>query len=231
MITVVEPTFEIMTSAEGLVEHLERCGRTCYRSEDKITSESAEGFVRNICRNRHESVLEHAVMTVRILCSRACSHQLVRHRIGAYSQESMRFCDYAKSGLRVICPPSIGLPPGNYMAEDTTPAGVQVWKRCEVGWEYQPMSKRHRFWLWQMDAAYDEYLAEMKEGIPAGDARFVLPNATKTEVATTFNMRMWRHFFKTRCDKHAQWEIRGIAKGLLAEFTERLPCVFEDLKL
>ena len=231
MITVVEPTFEIMTSAEGLVEHLERCGRTCYKSEDLITPESAEGFVRNICRNRHESVLEHAVMTVRILCSRACSHQLVRHRIAAYSQESQRYCDYGKRGLQIICPPSIGVPPGSYTCEHNATDYWMVWrKQPKHGWEHWPGEWRKRYWLGNIDCCYNEYKVECKEGIPAGDARFVLPNATKTEVVSTYNLRMWRHVFRERSlNKHAQWEIRGIFSGILDEFTRLLPSVFGDL--
>ena len=239
MITIVKPNYywpeTTLAAFPRMVEHLERCGRICYKSEDLITEDSANKFVERICRNRHESVLEHCVATAIIVCSRACSHQLVRHRIAAYSQESQRYCDYGKksygekSSLSVICPPSIGIEPGDYTAENCEKVwangGWLVWKN---GKQWQGSTKDVQ-WLAQVDGAYSEYLAEVKEGVPPGDARFVLPNACKTELAVTFNLRQWRHYFRTRCDKHAQWEIRGIATAILTDLTERLPSVFEDI--
>ena len=230
MITIVKPNYYWPETTEAafprMVEHLERCGRICYKSEDLITDDSANKFVERICRNRHESVLEHCVATAIIVCSRACSHQLVRHRIAAYSQESQRYCDYGKkSSLSVICPPSIGIEPGDYTAEHFGNAGWIVWKDG-VRWDGTVKQEQ---WILQVDCAYSEYLAEVKEGIPPGDARFVLPNACKTEVATTYNLRQWRHFFRTRCSPKAQWEIRGIATAILTDMAERLPAVFQDL--
>jgi thymidylate synthase (FAD) len=142
------------------------------------------------------------------------------------SQESQRWCDYGKRGLRVICPSRIGLEPGSYTAECFENCGWLVWRDGEI-WE--PTTEQQRQWIVLIDSAYSGYLAERKEGIPPEDARYVLPNATKTEVATTFNLRQWRHFFRVRCDKHAQWEIREIAKALLVSFAEAIPSVFEDL--
>jgi len=230
MIEIVNPGWKILTETDGLVQHIERCGRTCYKSEDRITDTSAERFVRTICRNRHESVLEHGIVTVIIVCSRSCSHQLVRHRIAAYSQESQRYCDYGKRGLRVICPTRIGLTPGGYFFEDS---------RLNLGWfKYRdgPIlpdkieDRRQVDWLATVGNCYSEYLAEREDGVPPEDARYVLPNATKTEIATTFNLRQWRHVFRERgLNRHAQWEIRGIFSTLLEEFQRRMPSVFEDL--
>jgi thymidylate synthase (FAD) len=102
-----------------------------------------------------------------------------------------------------------------------------IWKDDEL-WE--PGTEQQRQWVVLIDAAYSEYLAERKEGIPPEDARYVLPNATKTEVATTFNLRQWRHVFRERAlNKHAQWEIRGIFSGLLEEFQQMMPSVFDDM--
>jgi thymidylate synthase (FAD) len=232
MITIIEPHYYWPETTEAafprMVEHLERCGRICYKSEDLITEDSANKFVEKICRNRHESVLEHCVATAIVVCSRACSHQLVRHRIAAYSQESQRFCDYGKkSSLQVICPPSIGIEPGDYGAEHFENIGLLVCKNSKA-WKG---STKQEQWIWQVDGAYSEYLAEVKEGIPPGDARFVLPNACKTELAVTFNLRQWRHVFQERAlNKHAQWEIRGIFSAILEDLKVRLPAVFSDLE-
>lgn len=219
LIEVIKPSWEILTNTEGLVQHIERCGRTCYRSEDRITDTSAERFVRTICRNNHESVLEHASITVRIICDRACSHQLVRHRIASYSQESQRYCDYSKRGLQVICPPSIGIPVGVYEYGYDTLHGK---------WG-EKVSRIQGDWLSTVLGCYSTYKSLREAKIPPEDARSVLPNATKTEVVTTFNLRQWRHVFVERAlNSAAQWQIREIMQSLLVEFRNRLPAIFED---
>jgi thymidylate synthase (FAD) len=198
-----------------MMKHVEWCGRVCYHSEDRITEDSAGRFVEKICRNNHESVLEHGNLTARIWCSRTASHQLVRHRIAAYSQESMRYCNYKKLGLRVICPPSIGVPPGSYVRKDYRP----------------PLTSQQCRWVTKAHRDYDEYLLELEEGIPPEDARFVLPNATRTELATTFNLRMWRHVIQDRgLNPRAQWEIKGIFHSIYLDLKQRLPSIFGDLE-
>ena len=218
MITICEPGWEWTPLAETtiplMMKHIEECGRVCYRSEDRITDGSAAKFVEKICRNHHESVLEHGTLTARIWCSRAASHQLVRHRLAAYSMESMRYCNYGKLGLKVICPPSIGLKPGGYNLNLTDGMNNRAWR-----------------WLWAVHGCYDEYLDELDDGIPPEDARFVLPNATRTELATTFNLRMWRHVILDRgLNPRAQWEIRQIFHSIYTDLKLRLPSIFGDLE-
>jgi len=219
MITIIEPSWSWLPLSEDIIaripEHIEQCGRVCYKSEGYITEGSADRFVRKRCRDRHESVLEHASLTAHIVCSRAASHQLVRHRIAAYSQESMRYVNYGKCpSLRVICPPSIGLPPGEYPE-----------------WDHPKLATRRQAnWLNTIHYCYQEYLDELKDGIRPEDARFVLPNASKTEVVATYNLRMWRHVICERgLNKHAQWEIRGIFSEIFDNLATRIPCVFDDL--
>ena len=230
MITVVSPGFKIMTPLTGLVELVEQAGRVCYKSEDRIAPGTAEQFVNRIVTSGHESVLEHASVTVRIIGSRAMSHQLIRHRIGAVSQESMRYCNYGRQySLKVICPPSIGLAPSDYTITYFEVGGNDGWFVEKNGNPWEDGSTQQLRWLELTNATYKEYLTELEEGAKPEDARFILPNATKTEVVTTFNLRQWRHVFKMRCDSHAQWEIRAIMKGILAEFASAMPCVFNDL--
>lgn len=224
MITVVKPHFfwpeTSLKMFPFLMEHIERAGRTCYKSEDKITDDSAERFVEMICKSGHHSVLEHFSITAIVICSRSCSHQLVRHRIAAYSQESQRYCNYGKKdSLQVICPPSIGLEPGDYTTDDFG----DVWRNRELC----SVSTKQAKWVFQVDNAYAEYLNELASVKPE-DARYVLPNATKTELAVTYNVRQWKHFFKMRCASKAQWEIRGIANLILADLKSRFPSVFEE---
>lgn len=219
MITVIKPNWEWMPLSEWkmdkIVKHLEECGRNCYKSEARITDNSADKFVRKICRNHHLSVLEHECLTARIVCSRACSHQLVRHRIGSYSQASMRYINYDKRGLKVICPPSIGIPPGEYSK-----------------WHYyNDLSKRQNEWVNVLDSAYWEYKKALEDKVRPEDARFLLPHATETSVVVTYNMSMWRHVIEERgLNKHAQWEIRDIFYDIYSQLKQRLPAVFEDLE-
>jgi len=226
MLTVVEPHATIESSFEGIMLLLERAGRTCYRSEDKIGDDTAERFIRGIIKRGHESVIEHASVSVKIVCDRSCSHQLVRHRIAAYSQESQRYCDYGKKGCEVICPPDIGVKPGTYWMDYFENAGDLVFDSDGT----VAMSFVQTGWLGTVSQCYDSYLQLRKSGIKPEDARSVLPNAVKTEVFSTFNLRQWRHIFKERAlNNHAQWQIRNIFRGLLDQFAQELPAIFGDL--
>ena len=186
----------VTPDAEKLIE---LAGRTAYKSFDKITDESAGEFIRRIIKNGHESVLEHAVASFRIKgISRACSHQLVRHRLASYTQSSQRFVD--ETGATYVVPPSI----------------QNNEKVRALYWNY----------LHNVEAMYN-LLKQV--GIPNEDARFVLPNATATEIVMTANFREWRHFFLTRGDPHAQWEIRALACAIFRQFQEFAPSVVDDL--
>ena len=105
---IIQPSVEILTPLDGdyILKFLEMCGRVCYKSEDKIAEGSAEKFVRALIKSGHESVIEHYSITVKVVCSRAISHQIVRHRIGSYSQESQRYVSY-KDGIEVIERPGL----------------------------------------------------------------------------------------------------------------------------
>lgn len=229
MIEIVQPHVTIESSFEGIMPLLERAGRVCYRSEDKIGDDTADGFIRGIIRRGHESVIEHASVSVRIICDRSCSHQLVRHRLAAYSQESQRYCDYGKKGCQVICPPDIGLPTGTYsMVNLGGDAGWQIW--FDKGLILTKPNLVQRTWLRSVHTAYEDYMDLRTAKIKPEDARSVLPNAVKTEVFSTFNLRVWRHIFKERAlNSHAQWQIRGIFRDLLDKFAKELPAVFGDL--
>lgn len=211
-IKIITPHSVVLTpraEIEDFPRRLEIAGRTCYKSEDKITVDSNKAFVKKIRNSGHHSVLEHCVITVKIVGDRSMSHQLVRHRLAAYSQESMRYCDYgrAKFGeeLQVVCPPKIQQEGENRVDK------FALWDRC-------------------MEACYRAYLDLRKMGVPAEDARSVLPQATKTEVVTTYNVRQWRHVFEHRAlNPKAQWQIRWLMLGILDTLAEAAPILFGDL--
>ena len=223
-IEVIEPKIRFITSLEGGEQHIERCGRVCYKSEDRINDDSAEKFVSKICRNHHESVLEHMQATAIIVCSRSASHQLVRHRLGAYSQESQRYVNYAKKGYQIIAPPWLELEPKTYELEMSHEG--MVFSSLNPG-DFSPDAS---LFMRTCGEAFYSYERLLENGRPE-DARYVLPNACKTELAVTYNMRVWRHVIRERAlNKHAQWEIRGIFTRAYDILKFNIPSVFEDLE-
>ena len=199
---IIQPSVEVEEfDAMKMLCKIEQAGRTCYKSEAKITPDSTEKFIRNIIKRGHESVLEHEKISVRIICDRAVTHELVRHRIASYSQESTRYVDYAKE-LEVIEP--------CFWKNDL--AKMEIWKTA-----MEDCEKRYQ--------ALRGLLATPQE------ARTILPNSLKTEIVVTMNLRAWRNFFQLRCDKAAHPQIREIAFMILREFVAMLPVVFDDIIL
>lgn len=190
---IVSPGFEILTpvDSEAILKHIELCGRTCYKSEKKITDESCRTFVQSIIKRGHEAVLEHFNITVKFICDRGVSHEIVRHRLASYCQESTRYCNYSKddfSGEITVVEPF-------YLQPDTL--AYNAWKEaCE--------------------AAEAAYFSLLDWGCTPQEARAVLPNSLKTEVVMTANLREWRHFFKLRCSPAAHPQMREVATPLLA---------------
>lgn len=128
------PSYEILDDIDGsrILKRIELAGRTCYKSEHRITEDSARRFVYNrILVDGHYSILRHEKVTVKIVCNRAVSHQLVRHGLAHFSQESQRYCDYGKKGLAFIIPHWAGIEPGEYdfaYRRDTPTANSCSWK-------------------------------------------------------------------------------------------------------
>lgn len=203
---IVSPGFEILTpvDSEAILKHIELCGRTCYKSEKKITDESCRTFVQSIIKRGHEAVLEHFNITVKFICDRGVSHEIVRHRLASYCQESTRYCNYSKddfSGEITVVEPF-------YLQPDTL--AYNAWKKaCE--------------------AAEAAYFSLLDWGCTPQEARAVLPNSLKTEVVMTANLREWRHFFKLRCAPAAHPQMREVATPLLATMQKKLPIVFDDI--
>lgn len=205
---IIEPSVEIMTPINGeeILKQIERAGRTCYKSEEKITADSARKFVENILKRGHEAVLEHASFTVKFVCDRGISHEIVRHRLAAYCQESTRYCNYSK---------------------DKFGKEITVIKPCF--WE--DGSQEMNAWVWYMEDAEVAYFNLLKMGATPQEARSVLPNSLKTEVVMTANIREWRHFFKLRCSAAAHPQIRQVANMLLRICKDQIPIVFDDIPL
>lgn len=203
---IISPEFEIydFIDMRQFLTNLERYGRTCYHSEDKITEGSAVVFLRKILASGHESVIEHEKVTVKIICDRGVSHEIVRHRIASYSQESTRYCNYSN----------------NKFGNELTFIKPFFWENDK---------EKYNIWLTAMQVAEDNYMNLLELGAKPEEARSVLPNSIKTEIVVTMNLREWRHFFKLRTSLRAHPQMRQVAIPLLEEFKTRIPIIFDDI--
>lgn len=201
---IVEPSVELMFITPNAAQLLETAGRVCYKSEDKITDDSAEKFVAMIDKRGHHSVIEHAYATFRIITDRGITHEVVRHRLASYSQESTRYCNYAKSKfgneITVIAPTGIceGNPDGSW----------EVWTAAVVH-------------------AEQLYFKLLDCGHPPQIARSVLPNCLKTEIVMTANFREWLHFLKLRTSEAAHPDMRRVAMQIGSILASECPTVFK----
>ena len=214
---LVKPSHEILTQINGkeILKKIEAAGRTCYKSETLITEDSAIEFVGKILARGHHSVIEHENISVRIICDRGVTHEIVRHRLAAYSQESTRYCNY-KGGVAFVIPPWVALDPGEYW-ETGYPPNIKV---MDLG--------ASRCWFEAMAAASIYYTRLVTDqGWSPQQARSVLPNSLKTEIVMTANLREWRHVFHLRCAKAAHPQMREVMLPLLEEFRARLPYLFD----
>lgn len=205
---IIKPSVEWITPISGdvILKHIEECGRVCYKSEDKITDDSAPKFIARIIDSGHEGVVEHFSFTLKFICDRGVSHELVRHRLASYCQESTRYCNYAK---------------GKFGGE------ITVIEPCYLEKE----SLAYKLWAAACMDAEDTYMLLLEEGLTAQEARAVLPISLKTEVVMTANLREWRHFFELRCAPAAHPQMREVANMALAMCREKIPVVFDDLEV
>lgn len=206
---ILKPLFIIEDNVNGtdMLKRIERAGRTCYKSEDKITEKTATIFVSMLIKKGHETVLEHEKITVRVICDRGVSHEIVRHRIASYSQESTRYCNYSKDKF------------GN----EITVIEPCFWTTSKND------SKKFNVWKSAMEAAEKAYFDLVEQGATPQEARSVLPNSLKTEIVMTMNLREWRHFFKLRTSSAAHPQMLEISRPMLDEFKKLIPMVFEDI--
>ena len=204
---IIKPNVEILTPINGdeILKHIERCGRVCYKSEGNITDDSAAKFVANIIKRGHESVLEHSSITVKFIVDRGVSHEIVRHRLASYSQESTRYCSYAS---------------GKFNGE------ITVIKPCF----FKEGTAAYENWKLACESAECFYFGLINQKRTPQEARSVLPNSLKTELIMTANLRELRHFFKLRCAPAAHPQMREVAIMLLEKMQSLIPVVFDDLK-
>lgn len=207
---IINARYEILSAISdgGIAElqHIEKIGRVCYKSEDKITAdgESARKFVKMLIDRGHEAMIEHSSLSVKFIVDRGVSHELVRNRIASFSQESTRYCNYSK---------------------DKFGKEITVIEPCF----FSPLSDSYTFWKRAMESAEANYFSLLDSGATPQEARSVLPNSTKTEITITANYREWRNFFKLRTAKAAHPQMREITIPLLKELKGKLPVIFDGI--
>lgn len=207
---IVQPSviFINAPSREELYKKLELAGRTCYKSEDRITEESAEKFIRGLLKRGHEAMIEHASITAKFVCDRGVSHEIVRHRLASFAQESTRYCNYSK---------------------DQFGREITVIQPCF--WKFG--TSEYNCWQYACEQSEKRYFELLKIGATPQEARSVLPNSLKTEIVITMNIREWRHFFRLRAigttgAPHPQ--MQQVAQIAFDMFKENWPVLFEDLE-
>lgn len=206
---------ELLSYTPNPEELIEKCGRTCYKSPEKDTEHRAK-FIRGIVRAGHTAVIEHASATFRISeISRALTHQLVRHRLFSFCQQSQR---YVKETQPTYFIPDI-------INREFTNDEILQDKNNEA-----KLSAAKHIYTEFMRSAWATYKTLSDLGLKKEDARYVLPNAAYTEICVTGNFREWYNFLKLRCDVHAQLEIRMLAYEILNQLYEIAPNIFEELK-
>ena len=205
---IISPSFQFLEPVQGeaILKRLERAGRVCYKSEHNITEDSAGKFIGNLIKRGHESVLEHEKLTVSLICDRGVTHELVRHRIASYSQESTRYCNYSNEKF----------------GRELTFIKPCFWPEDGA---------RYAMWREQMQRVEDAYLQLTDSGATPQEARSILPNSLKTEIVVTMNMREWRHFFRLRTAPAAHPQMREIACLMLAGFQAEIPALFDDIHI
>jgi len=205
---IVKPSYVILSKVDPIeqLQLIEKIGRVCYKSEDKIdkTGESAKKLIGNLIKWKHEAVIEHSFLSVKFICDRGVTHELVRHRIASFAQESTRYCNYAfdKFGnqITVIEP-----------------------------YFYKEDPKRYAIWKKAMEDAEKAYFELLASGSTPQEARSVLPNSLKTEITISANFREWRNILKLRCARDAHPQARELLIPLLKELKKTIPLIFDDI--
>ena len=221
---IVKAKYEILTPiSEGGIEelkHIEAVARTCYKSEDKITpnGESAKKMVKNLISAGHEAMIEHSTLCVKFIVDRGVSHEIVRHRIASYAQESTRYCNYTKEKF------------GGELSVIDIADGILLDPKM-ANLDIDTAGDVANVWVDAMESAEKSYNKLIAMGVSPQMARSVLPNSTKTEVIMTANYREWRNFFKLRTSPAAHPQIREVAIPLLKELQSRLPIIFDDIEI
>lgn len=212
-------SFEHTNDYLEMCRRIEAAGRTCWKSEDMACGKPDE-FVARIKTKNHMSVIEHYSFSVRIITDRGVTHELVRHRLCAFSQESTRYCNYSRDKF------------GNEITMILPVWFEEQWEnRIDLKEVVDLSNKNLAYIKWVRTCEYieKEYLGSLELGQTAQEARALLPNSLKTEIVMTANLREWRHILSLRSSRAAHPQIRALALDMLKSFKELMPVFFDDI--
>ena len=218
---LIKPYTEILTPIDGneVLKTIEKVARTCYKSEDLIADDSAKVMVSNLLKRGHEAMIEFYDITVKFVCDRGISHEIVRHRVASYAQESTRYCNYSKdkydNQLTFIIPEWID--------------DIEAKEYCAHAEYHHAGDDANKQWFDVCMNSEFVYSELIQKGWRAQQARAILPSSLKTEINVKMNLREWRHFFNLRCDKPAHPQMRELAIPLLEKMHDLVPVIFDDL--
>jgi thymidylate synthase (FAD) len=179
---------------------IELAARTCYKSQDKITETSGKVMIKSLLNREHLAMIEFADATVRFITDRGVTHELVRHRLCSFAQESTRYVNYNRKEMQFICP-------------------VDFYDSWSVAQQH--------VWTQACEQAQQHYKFLIDSGLKPQDARAVLPNCIKTEIVVKANFREWLHIFKLRTSKQAHPQIRSLMLDCQQQFAQHCPTVFK----
>lgn len=230
---IVKPSYEIVYfEPEKDILCIERAARLCYKSESAIKDGSAEKIIRFLIEHEHEAMLEHSRLSVIFTVDRGVSHELVRHRLASFAQESTRYCNYSndKFGNEITVVEPIFFKDIPEERKETI-RNLMDGKIDTVpeGFDIQEIDKRYANWYTDCELAESGYFKQLELGAAPQEARAVLPNSLKTEIMVTANYREWRKIFELRTAMDAHPEIRSIMISLLSEVQKKAPVIFYDI--
>ena len=240
---LIKPSYEILTNIDGqqILKHIEQIARVCYKSENNITDESAKTFVNGLVKRGHTAMIEHSSISVKFICDRGVSHELVRHRLASFAQESTRYCDYSKDKfngeLTFIIPEWLDghLNSGHYYKKPMTLPYTEhnaIYYEFDNGMEgyiSADFPEDVEIFCQSLIDAESYYMLLKDCTWRAEQIRAILPNAIKTEIVVTANLREWRTIFQLRTAKAAHPQMRELMIPLLKEFKEKIPGIFDDI--
>ena len=218
---VIDARYEILDKIDGMevLKKIERVARTCYKSEDYIKEGSAERLVKSLIDRGHEAMLEHYSFSIKFICDRGVSHEIVRHRVASFAQESTRYCNYSKDkfGNELTF-----IKPCFWENTDNEEINNIIYNRLSYN--------NYEIWVLACSNIEENYFEMLENGATPEEARSILPNSIKTEIVMTMNLREWRHFLNLRTSKAAHPQMRQVANMILTMFKEKIPVIFDDIE-